>query len=210
MNFRNHRPNWRSHSLRATSTVPLRGGGKCKGGVMVKVCWDECPEKRPAFSSIKKLLQETGPRGWVDVQQTFSPNDLTIRIFKNYMTVVGSVWLPSSPPPSLPPSYTHSVPPICKHCATRWLKQSGKFSLYLINDTKSIRPNLVLSFPSFVPFQIPLSGEFWHGFRVFFNPAFQGLWLVHWDWTLGTTSIHQTRSRCWLKLFMPLKQFSPQ
>ncbi|KAL0616541.1 Guanylate cyclase 2G [Plecturocebus cupreus] len=32
---------------------------------MVKACWDESPEKRPSFSSIKKMLRETSPRGHV-------------------------------------------------------------------------------------------------------------------------------------------------
>ncbi|KAM9702983.1 LOW QUALITY PROTEIN: guanylate cyclase 2G-like [Dama dama] len=36
--------------------------GNEKMVVMVKACWDESPEKRPTFCSIKKILQEASPR----------------------------------------------------------------------------------------------------------------------------------------------------
>lgn len=51
--------------------------------LMVRACWDESPEKKPTFSSIKKILREASSKGWVGCA-TFSPNHLTIRILKLY------------------------------------------------------------------------------------------------------------------------------
>ncbi|KAM9051759.1 LOW QUALITY PROTEIN: guanylate cyclase 2G-like [Megaptera novaeangliae] len=54
------------------ASVPLRPSlseekGNEKMVVMVKACWDETPEKRPTFPSIKKMLWEASPRGHVNV-----------------------------------------------------------------------------------------------------------------------------------------------
>ncbi|KAL1788700.1 guanylate cyclase 2G-like [Sigmodon hispidus] len=52
--------------------VPLRpslSGDKSneKIVVLVRACWDESPEQRPTFPSIKKMLQEASPRGRVSL-----------------------------------------------------------------------------------------------------------------------------------------------
>nr|XP_012626922.1 guanylate cyclase 2G-like isoform X3 [Microcebus murinus] len=54
------------------ASVPLRpslcedeGNGKIL--LMVRACWDESPEKRPTFQSIKKTLQEASPKGHVSI-----------------------------------------------------------------------------------------------------------------------------------------------
>lgn len=67
-----------------TASVPLRPSlsedkGNEKIVAMARACWDESPEKRPTFSSIKKILRESSSKGWVRCV-TFSPNHLTIRI----------------------------------------------------------------------------------------------------------------------------------
>ncbi|XP_037660627.1 guanylate cyclase 2G-like isoform X2 [Choloepus didactylus] len=54
------------------ATVPLRPSlseekGNEKIVIMVKSCWDESPEKRPTFSSIRKILQEVSPKGHVSI-----------------------------------------------------------------------------------------------------------------------------------------------
>ncbi|KAM9618009.1 LOW QUALITY PROTEIN: guanylate cyclase 2G-like [Trichechus inunguis] len=55
-----------------TAGVPLRpslseekGNENIMG--MVRACWDESPEKRPTFSSIKKILREASPKGHVSI-----------------------------------------------------------------------------------------------------------------------------------------------
>ncbi|XP_076980578.1 guanylate cyclase 2G-like [Tamandua tetradactyla] len=52
--------------------VPLRPSlseekGNEKFVVMVRTCWDESPEKRPTFSSIRKVLREISPKGHVRI-----------------------------------------------------------------------------------------------------------------------------------------------
>ncbi|XP_073097766.1 guanylate cyclase 2G-like [Manis javanica] len=55
-----------------TALVPLRPSlseekGNEKIMVMVRACWDESPEKRPTFPSIKKMLREVSPRGHANI-----------------------------------------------------------------------------------------------------------------------------------------------
>lgn len=55
-----------------TAFVPLRPSlaeekGNEKIVVLVRACWDESPEKRPTFPSIKKILLEASPRGHVNI-----------------------------------------------------------------------------------------------------------------------------------------------
>ncbi|XP_058154414.1 guanylate cyclase 2G-like isoform X1 [Dasypus novemcinctus] len=52
--------------------VPLRPSlseekGNEKFILMVRTCWDESPEKRPTFSSIRKILREVSPKGHVSI-----------------------------------------------------------------------------------------------------------------------------------------------
>ncbi|KAF3827920.1 hypothetical protein GH733_001155 [Mirounga leonina] len=54
------------------ASVPFRSSlseekGNEKIAVMVKACWDESPEKRPTFSSIKKILREASSKGHVNI-----------------------------------------------------------------------------------------------------------------------------------------------
>ncbi|XP_069316280.1 guanylate cyclase 2G-like [Eulemur rufifrons] len=54
------------------ASVPLRPSlceekGNEKILLMVAACWDESPEKRPTFLSVKKTLQEASPKGHVSI-----------------------------------------------------------------------------------------------------------------------------------------------
>ncbi|XP_054546089.1 guanylate cyclase 2G-like [Talpa occidentalis] len=54
------------------ASVPLRPSlaeekGNEKFMVMVRACWDESPEKRPTFLSIKKILRDVSPKGHVNI-----------------------------------------------------------------------------------------------------------------------------------------------
>ncbi|XP_077635655.1 guanylate cyclase 2G-like [Crocuta crocuta] len=54
------------------ASVPLRPSlseekGNEKIVAMVRACWDESPEKRPTFSSIKKILRESSSKGHVNI-----------------------------------------------------------------------------------------------------------------------------------------------
>ncbi|XP_045047608.2 guanylate cyclase 2G [Desmodus rotundus] len=61
------------HRIRdPTASVPLRPSLSEEKGderimVLVRACWDESPEKRPTFRSIKKILREASPEGQVSV-----------------------------------------------------------------------------------------------------------------------------------------------
>ncbi|KAL6062085.1 hypothetical protein STEG23_024912 [Scotinomys teguina] len=55
--------------------VPLRPSlswdkGDEKIVALVRACWDESPEQRPTFPSIKKILQEASPRGRVSILES--------------------------------------------------------------------------------------------------------------------------------------------
>uniref|UniRef100_A0A667H346 Guanylate cyclase n=1 Tax=Lynx canadensis TaxID=61383 RepID=A0A667H346_LYNCA len=55
-----------------TASVPLRPSlseekGNEKIVAMARACWDESPEKRPTFSSIKKILRESSSKGRVNI-----------------------------------------------------------------------------------------------------------------------------------------------
>ncbi|XP_004839074.3 guanylate cyclase 2G-like [Heterocephalus glaber] len=55
-----------------TAAGPLRPSlseerGSAEILVMVRTCWDESPERRPTFSSIKKILREASPGGQVNI-----------------------------------------------------------------------------------------------------------------------------------------------
>ncbi|XP_004701339.1 guanylate cyclase 2G-like [Echinops telfairi] len=55
-----------------TAATPLRPSVSKERGsesvvAMMRACWDESPEKRPTFSSIKKALRETSPKGHVSI-----------------------------------------------------------------------------------------------------------------------------------------------
>lgn len=85
MNFRDHQPNQRAHSLSSTLTFPGRGEVHA-----VKRSWSwwgrvgMSPEKRPTFASIKKFYVKPVPKGELYVWQTFSPNHLTTGSLKLY------------------------------------------------------------------------------------------------------------------------------
>ncbi|XP_059586331.1 guanylate cyclase 2G [Alligator mississippiensis] len=48
---------------------PSLSGEKCSERIssMVRACWDENPERRPTFSSVKRLLREASPEGHVSI-----------------------------------------------------------------------------------------------------------------------------------------------
>uniref|UniRef100_A0A7M4EWQ7 Guanylate cyclase n=1 Tax=Crocodylus porosus TaxID=8502 RepID=A0A7M4EWQ7_CROPO len=48
---------------------PSLSGEKCNERIitMVRACWDENPERRPTFSSVKRLLREASPEGHVSI-----------------------------------------------------------------------------------------------------------------------------------------------
>ncbi|XP_019357703.1 PREDICTED: guanylate cyclase 2G-like [Gavialis gangeticus] len=48
---------------------PSLSGEKCSERIitMVRACWDENPERRPTFSSVKSLLREASPEGHVSI-----------------------------------------------------------------------------------------------------------------------------------------------
>uniref|UniRef100_A0A8C6RCD0 Guanylate cyclase n=1 Tax=Nannospalax galili TaxID=1026970 RepID=A0A8C6RCD0_NANGA len=70
--------------------VPLRPSlsedkGNEKVIVLVRACWDESPEKRPTFSSIKKILQEASPRGCTSILDTMMGK---LEVYTNHLEEV--------------------------------------------------------------------------------------------------------------------------
>ncbi|XP_066094743.1 guanylate cyclase 2G-like [Saccopteryx bilineata] len=55
-----------------TASAPLRPSlseekGHEELAALVKACWDESPDRRPTFPSIKKILREASPKGYVSI-----------------------------------------------------------------------------------------------------------------------------------------------
>ncbi|XP_054975138.1 guanylate cyclase 2G-like [Sorex araneus] len=53
--------------------------------VLIKACWDECPEKRPTFPLIKKMLREASPKGHVSILDSMASK---LEVYANHLEEV--------------------------------------------------------------------------------------------------------------------------